>query len=201
MDQALSNLRVPRAACKLMRFYSARSEGFRPSLKMINEATNVGEKNISTIRALLVKRGLVGYDGRNVYIDWCRIRAFASLNPRMMGQRKHWVISEMDLELLGEPKTQVHTYIGTGNQYSKYLYCLYEATAEAVQDGVTFPELRGTEAEKLLGRPKTQVHTYIGIDNLVFGANGLESMGWYNPFDEPDPDWAADMPGNDALPF
>lgn len=197
MDQALVNLRVPRAACKLMRFYASRSEGFRPSLKMINDEIQVGEKNISTIRAWLVSHGLIGYDGKAVYIDWVRLKAFASIDVKMMGQKKRWRITQIDSELLGDTKTQVHTYIGDDDQ-SKYSQRLYEATATAVQDGVIFPELKGTEAENLLGNAKTQVHTYIGSNDLVLGPNGWQQVGWYNPFDEPIPAWAADIP---ALPF
>lgn len=201
MDQALSNLRVPRAACKLMRFYASHASGFRPSLKMINEETSIDAHNVSRVRALLITYGLIGYDGRTVLIDWVRLCAFAAVNTRLMGQKHRWNIAPIDFESLDAIKNDVHNYIGTGDQYSKYLCRLYEATAEAVKDGVMFPELRGIDADELLGNIKNDVHNYIGIDNLVFGANGLELMGWYNPFDEPDPSWAVDMPGNDALPF
>ena len=116
-----------------------------------------------------------------------------------MGRKKHWRLSLVDTDPLGDSKTQVHNYIGIDDQ-SKYLQRLYEATTTAVLDGVKFPEIRGTDAEVLLNL-KTQVHNYIGTGNLVFGSAYLQPMGWYNPFDEPDPPWAADMPGNDALPF
>ena len=190
VDRALLNLRAPKAACKLMKFYAARSEGFRPSLKMIDEATGVGEKNISTIRMLLVNRGLIGYDGKVILIDWLRLNSLASMEPKLMGQRKHWNVTPVSCDLLGNTKTQVHTYIGVRDKESQYLYNLYEATQQAVADGVTFPELKGTEAENLLGQPKTQVHTYIGYETLVFGPDGFQNgVGWYSPFDEPDPPW------------
>jgi hypothetical protein len=168
---------------------------------MINEETGIDSHNVSRVRALLITYGLIGYNGRTVLIDWVRLCAFAAINARLMGQKQRWNITPIHPELLDAIKNDVHTYIGTGDQYSKYLYRLYEATAEAVKDGVMFPELRGTDTDELLGNIKNDVHTYIGIDNLVFGANGPELMGWYNPFDEPDPDWAADMLANDALPF
>lgn len=195
MDQALSNLRVPRAACRLMRFYASRSEGFRPSLKMIKDETGVNEKYVSEVRQILVNMGLIGYDGRNVWIDWVRLQGFASIDPRMMGAKKLWRIMPISCELLGDTKKPVHTYIGKSDQY---LYNLYQSTQEAVANGVDFPELRGTEAESLLGDTKKPVHTYIGSNDLVFGPNGWQQMGWYNPFDEPIPAWAADIP---ALPF
>lgn len=195
VDQALANLRVPRAACKLMRFYASRSSGFRPSLKMINDEIQVGEKNISTIRMWLVTHGLLGYDGNTVYVDWVRLRAFAAINTKLMGQKKRWNITPVDPNLLDEAKTQVHTYLGTDE---RSLLRVYEATAEAIADGVKFPELRGTEVEKLLGNPKNDVYTYLGTGELVYGPCGWQELGWYNPFDEPIPAWAVDIP---ALPF
>ena len=190
MDRALLNLRAPKAACKLMKFYAARSEGFRPSLKVIYEETGIDAHNVSRCRALLVRYGLIGYDGRCVLIDWLRLRALASMDTKFMGQKSGWQIAPVSLDLLDAPKNDVHTYIGVRDKESQYLYNLYEATQQAVADGVTFPELRGTEAEKLLGHAKNDVHTYIGYETLVFGSDGFQTgVGWYSPFDEPDPPW------------
>lgn len=198
VDQALANLRVPKAACKLMRFYAARSEGFRPSLKMINEATGLHEYNVSRTRALLCTYGLLGYDGSAILVDWVRLRAFACVDVKQMGQKRRWKLSPVNMGLLGDPKNDLHTYIGSSDQY---LHDLYVATQEAIDSGVVFPELRGAEVEKLLGHAKNDLHTYIGDNNLVYGPNGWQQVGWYNPFDEPNPPWAKGMPGNDDLPF
>jgi len=190
VDRALLNLRAPKAACKLMKFYAAQATGFRPSLKMIDAATGIGEKHVSTARQMLVRYGLIAYDGKTILIDWVRLTAFALLDAKAMGQKKNWNISPVSFDLLGEPKTGVHNYIGTGDQESKRLYAIYEATQQAVADGVMFPELKGTEAEKLLGQPKTGVHNYIGNETLIFGPDGFQKgVGWYSPFDEPDPEW------------
>ena len=149
IDRALLNLRAPKAACKLMKFYAAQATGFRPSLKMINDAIGVGEKNISTIRMILVKRGLIGYDGKTILIDWLRLSALASVDTKLMGQRKHWNIAPVSCNLLDEAKTQVHNYIGT--------------------------------------------------ENLIYGPDGYQlGVGWYNPFDEPDPDWVYQLAVIDA---
>ena len=198
VDRALLNLRAPKAAYKLMKFYAARSEGFRPSLKVIYEETGIDAHNVSRCRALLMRYGLIGYDGRTVLIDWVRLRAFASMEPKLMGQKSNWQITPVDVNLLDAPKNDVHTYIGVRDKESQYLYNLYEATQQAVADGVTFPELRGTEVEKLLGNPKNDVYTYLGTGELVYGPCGWQELGWYNPFDEPIPAWAVDIP---ALPF
>lgn len=194
MDQALVNLRVPRAACKLMRFYVDHASGFRPSLKMIIEATGLDGNNVSRTRALLVAYGLLGYDGKTVYVDWVRLRAFATIDVKQMGKKKLWNIAPVDPKLLDASKNDVYNYIGTDE---RSLLLIYEATAEAISNGVKFPELRGTE-EELLGHTKNDVYNYIGTGDLVFGPNGWQQMGWYNPFDEPIPAWAADIP---ALPF
>lgn len=140
---------------------------------------------------MLVRYGLVAYDGKAVIIDWLRLCAFAAINTKLMGQKKSWNIAPMNLNLLGEPKTQVHTYIGTGDQYSKWVYAVYEATQQAIADGVKFPELEGSEiASKLLGHTKTGVHNYIGNENLIYTPEGFkESVGWYSPFGDPDPEW------------
>lgn len=140
VDRALLNLRAPKAACKLMKFYAARSEGFRPSLKVIYEETGIDAHNVSRCRALLMRYGLIGYNGRTVIIDWVRLRALASMEPKLMGQKSNWQITPVDVNLLGQPKNDVHTYIGT--------------------------------------------------ENLIFGPDGFQdSVGWYSPFDEPDPQW------------
>lgn len=190
VDRALLNLRAPKAACKLMKFYAARSEGFRPSLKVIYEETGIDAHNVSRCRALLMRYGLIGYDGRTVLIDWVRLHAFASMEPKLMGQKSNWQITPVDVNLLDAPKNDVHTYIGVRDNEAIRLYAVYEATQQAIADGVNFPELKGTEAEKLLGQPKNDVHTYIGYENLIFGPDGFqEGVGWYSPFDEPDPEW------------
>ena len=190
VNRALLNLRVPKAACKLMKFYAARSEGFRPSLKMIHEETGIDEHNVSRCRTLLIRYGLIGYNGTTVLLDWVRLCALASMEPRLMGQKSSWQIAPVGMNLLDAPKNDVHTYIGTGDQESKRLYAVYEATQQAIADGVKFPELKSLEAENLLGGTKNDVHTYIGTSDLVFGPDGFqESVGWYSPFDEPDPEW------------
>ena len=195
VDQALANLRAPRAACKLMRFYTDNASGFRPSLKMITDATGLDKNNVSRTRALLIAYGLLGYDGKTVYVDWVRLRAFAAINAKLMGQKKQWKITPVSPDLLAPSKNDVYNYLGTDE---RSLLRVYEATAEAVAAGVKFPELRGTEVEKLLGDPKNDVYNYLGTGELVYGSCGWQEIGWYNPFDEPIPAWAVDIP---ALPF
>lgn len=183
VDRALLNLRAPKAACKLMKFYAAQATGFRPSLKMIEEHTSIGIKYVSEVRQILVKRGLLGYDGRTVLIDWLRLSSLASMDTKLIGQRKHWNITPVSMDLLVEAKKPVHNYIGVRDNEARRLYAVYEATQQAIADGVKFPELKNVEVKK-------PVYNYIGNENLIFGPDGFQDgVGWYSPFDEPDPEW------------
>ena len=203
VDQALSNLRVPSAGRKLMKYYASQAQGFRPSLKIINEATGVGEKHVSEIRQLLIRYGLIDYDGDNILIHWFRLRAFASMEPEKMGKKKDWNIAPIAPDVLDETKTRVHNYIGTMSSADKRLYAIYEATADAIADGVEFPELRSDYIVNTIPNcyeiVKSGVHNYIGDVDFSNGPGVMESgSGWYNPFDEPDPPWVYQMPIYDA---
>lgn len=192
VDRALQNLRVPKAACKLMKFYAARSDGFRPSLKMISGETGLNEYNISRTRTLLYAYGLIGYDGATVIIDWCRLKAFAAIDASQMGQKRKWTISPVSVDLLGRTKNDLHTYRERDSE-AKNFCVLYEATRVAIEDGVEFPELKGVQ---MLGHTKNDLHTYIGNENSFPYLE--ESCGWYDPFSESDPSWVYQVPVCDA---
>lgn len=190
IDQALRNLRVPKAAYKLMKLYASHADGFRPSLKLIHETTGIDTHNVSRCRMLLVQYGLIAYDGKCITIDWVRLSAFASMDTSKMGQKNRWSISPIKVDLPDESKNDVHNYIGTGDFESRRLYALYEATRQAIEDGVKFPELKDISNSNLLDATKNDVHNYIGMSDFTPSQQGLhESVGWYNPFDEPDPPW------------
>ena len=196
VDQALSNLRVPSAGRRLMKYYASQAQGFRPSLKVISEATEINPYNISRCRALLVDYGLIDYDGDNVLIHWLRLRAFASMEPEQMGRKKDWNIAPVASESVSQTKNDLHNYIGTMSSADKRLYAIYEATAEAIADGVEFPELR---SDYIVDQTKNDLHNYIGDVDFNNGPGVMESgSGWYNPFDEPDPPWVYQIPICDA---
>ena len=193
MCQALANLRVPKAASKLMKFYAAQGNAFRPSLSRIETETGLAANHISRIRQLLVRYGLISYDGDNIYVDWLRLKGFAFADPKQIGQKQHWQISPITVSKQEEPKNGVHNYIGKLNLAEQRIYAAYAATAQALVDGVKFPELEGKELPaiepEILEDTKNGVHNYIGDEN---------SCGWYNPFDEPDPWWVYQVPVLDA---
>ncbi len=183
-----------------MKFYTSHADGFRPSLKLIESSTGIGLKYISELRQILVKYGLIAYDGKNVFIDWTRLRAFATADTRLMGKKRDWNITPMSLETDGDYKKPVHNYIGTMSSEDRRLYAIYEATAEAIADGVRFPELRSDYIVDPLPSAEKPVHNYIGDVDFINGP-GVEETGggWYTPFDESDPDWVYQVPVSSAI--
>lgn len=140
VDQALSNHRLPKAARKLMMYYASCATGFRPSLKTIDDVTHIGVKNISTVRQYLVTHGFIAYSDGTIYIDWMRLKAFASMDPKMMGRKKDWKVAPINPSLA--TKTQVHNYIRVSNADDK-IRIAYEAIIESIKAGVRFPEMEG----------------------------------------------------------
>lgn len=179
-----------------MCYYAAQATGFRPSMSCIDEATHIGTKHISSHRKQLVDKGFIGYDGNTIVIDWTRIRAFAAMDRSLMGKPSSWSISPVDSNCYEIVKSGVHNYIGTMSSADKRLYAIYEATAEAIADGVEFPELR---SDYIVDPTKNDLHNYIGDVDFSNVPGVVErGSGWYNPFDEPDPEWVYQIPVCDA---
>lgn len=224
LTQALSNLRVQKAASKLMIYYAAQSTGFRPSLSRIDEKIHVGIKNISTHRKRLIDKGLIEYTGDDIIIDWVRLSAIASMDKQLMGHPSRWRIAPACRK---QEKIEVHNNKERGfSSKDIHLMNVYEATAQAIQDGVAFPELSKIEVHNIYGTTisqevtaqnngeedtldeKIEVHNNIGstisqesetLKIEVHNIYGSEtSVGWYNPFDEPDPAWVYQVPLLDA---
>lgn len=189
VGRALLNLRVPKTAGKLMRFYASQASGFRPSLKMIEDETGVGAKYVSEARQVLSKYGLLGYDGNQIVIDWVRLCAFAAMDPKMMGKKKAWKLSPVDASTVGECKKPVHNYREREFSAGDKLWLKrYEATAQAVADDVKFPELKDVDSEfssKCYRIVNSDLHNYRGTS---FPAE------WFDPFDQPDPPWVYQQP-------
>lgn len=146
VTQALANLRMPKAARKLMTYYASCGTGFRPSLKIIDDATHIGAKNVSTVRQYLVRWGLIAYDSDTILIDWFRLRAFAMMDPKMMGYKKDWRIKPVNPAICS--KTQVHNYYMRPRREEDIIVAAYEAIGECMKAGVHFPEAEPEEEEK-----------------------------------------------------
>lgn len=192
VDRALDNLRVSAAARRLMKYYASQATGFRPSLKTISEVAHINSQNISRTRQNLVDSGFIGYDGDTIVIDWVRLRGFASLQSELMGKKSDWNVSPVDSKALDIPNIDVHNYNMLQSFEDQKLYNSYVATAQALLDGVAFPELENEEVpdidSNLLGDTNIDVHNYIGDGDFK----------WFNPFDEPDPIWVYQIPLLDA---
>lgn len=137
VDQALSNFRMPKAARKLMMYYASCGTGFRPSLKTIDDVTHVGVKHISTIRQYLVTHGFIAYSDETIYIDWLRLKAFASMDPKLMGNKKNWRVSPVNPAIIS--KSGVHNYYRVPREEDK-IRRAYEALSEAIKAGIHIPK-------------------------------------------------------------
>lgn len=81
-----SSLHMSKGEVKLLKYYAAQSSGFTPSVKRINEKTGLSRTQVYAVRNMLEKHGTVLVDQHCVYIDWERIRIFASLDPKLTGR-------------------------------------------------------------------------------------------------------------------
>ena len=76
-----------------MQCYADCKEGFRPSLTLIKQRTNIPENKVSTVRSRLVNDGFIDYDGKqgSIVIDWKRIWIYSRLDPSLTRKtpRKH----------------------------------------------------------------------------------------------------------------
>lgn len=190
LGRALLNLRVPVAARKLMLFYASQAAGFRPSLRTIEASTQINAYNVSRHRKQLIHRGFLSCDGNEIVIDWVRIRAFAAMDPRMMGKPKAWRIAPVGPHNYYEiVNSDLHNYkVREFTAGDRLWLKRYEATAQAVADGVKFPELKEVDSEvspKCYRIVNSDLHNYRGTS---FPAE------WFDPFDKPDPPWVYQCP-------
>ena len=72
----------------LLRFYLEQSTGFAPSVSRIEKTTGLKKCYLLRARKLLEEDGLILLTERFLYIDWNRIRLFASLNPAVIPKQR-----------------------------------------------------------------------------------------------------------------
>ena len=88
VKSACSALSLKPGESALLLFYCAQSSGFRPSISLITKRTDLGKRAILRNRQLLVEDGLIAVWKNCVFIDWERIRLFASLDRSMVPKQR-----------------------------------------------------------------------------------------------------------------
>lgn len=195
LEAAMKNMRLKSCAKRLMMFYADQANGFRPSLRLIEDKTGIGRLNVCHVRKQLETKGFISYDGNVITIDWYRIWQFSLLDQEQIGKQKDWQIAQVTCF----EKNRLHKHIGTlRSPKERQLFESYVATAEAIANGVTFPELKGTAYADIAGiqfdiwsevEDKNRLHKHIWDD---------ESSKWYDPFKDEDPKWVYQVPVVDA---
>ena len=69
--------------------YEDTQEGFRPSLKYVEDRTGIKSNKISEIRKELVDHGIIALTSEQIIIDWERVQIFASLEKPLPKHGKH----------------------------------------------------------------------------------------------------------------
>lgn len=90
-----SRLRMSKGERSLLLYYAACSSGFRPSVQLIADRTDLNRSQVFRCRKKLEEHGVVKVLEDRVIIDWNRIRLFASLDPAMTG--RHVTIAPVSL--------------------------------------------------------------------------------------------------------
>lgn len=178
LSTAMQKLRVPKASQKLMHFYASCLNGCKAPLSVVQSATGISANHISERRKTLVKYGLLAYSSRLITIDWNILRAFASLDPSLMGQKEHWHIL---------PDRQRGAYqilhLQPHNEDERQYRTFYAATRQAILDGIHFPDL-SPEQEQLFVDPPPLVRDSQHLPRLEL-VGGVEESPMLPQFKAP----------------
>lgn len=74
---------MDRGEMALLMYYAGQSSGFQPAIKTISEAIGVHPTTVHANRKRLMSKGIVIVVGKELMVDWNRIRILASLDPAM----------------------------------------------------------------------------------------------------------------------
>lgn len=77
------NLHLSGRETALLGYYAGCGNGFRTSLADIERKTGIRRDKVSTVRAGLVRRGIILYEDGHITVMWKRIWQFASLPVRL----------------------------------------------------------------------------------------------------------------------
>ena len=81
-------------AGKLQAVYADSAEGFRPSLKLVEDRTGIKTNKVSEIRQEIIKHGLMTYVGNKdvLLIHWGRIESFATFDHQIFEHGRYMPI-------------------------------------------------------------------------------------------------------------
>ena len=101
-----SSLHMSKGEVKLLKYYAAQSSGFTPSVKRICNETGLSRAQVYNTRNMLEKHGVALLDQDCVYIDWERIRIFASLDPKLTGRHFNVApVKKLDYNIYNIPES------------------------------------------------------------------------------------------------
>lgn len=81
IDEMAEKTYMPKRQVRLLKYYAGRTNGFRPSLALIEKETGISANKVSEVRLELVLHGVLSYGRENpvILIHWNRIMALASI--------------------------------------------------------------------------------------------------------------------------
>ena len=85
---AAINLHMAAGEAALLEYYCKQSTCFRPSVSRIEKSTGLKKCYLLRARRLLEEDGLILITDKCIYIDWHRLRLFASLDPSAMPKQR-----------------------------------------------------------------------------------------------------------------
>lgn len=78
--KAAKNLHMGAGEYNLLSFYASCSDGFRPASNLVCEKTGVSKTHVYGLKTMLIQHGLAYTKDGAFYIDWDRVRLFASFD-------------------------------------------------------------------------------------------------------------------------
>lgn len=80
--KAAKAMHMCRGEASLMAYYAACSSGHTPAAKHIAETIGCAETYVYVLRKTLQAKGIITILDDKIYVDWKRIKVYASLNPK-----------------------------------------------------------------------------------------------------------------------
>lgn len=87
-------LHMGKGEAALLKYYASCSDGFSPAVATICSKTGISRRRVFYDRDKLCDHGVTAIENNKLFIDWNRIRVFASLDPGMTN--KHCYIAPVN---------------------------------------------------------------------------------------------------------